>query len=391
MNILGDLVSTDTNKFVSLFGSRSYNYVSDDKLWKEGYVANSIVYSVINNISTKIASLPFELINKEEVTDDSDTYNEMFFNQWNDDYGHEEGMRLVATNLLVFGVCFIQKLGGGLVPDELHVLPNQQLTREQKLMDFYSSPSYYDFYDGIKTHRIPTEDLIIIRLPYDLYRKRDKEGLSPLQPVWDTVLASNNRAEAEKSLFENRGASGIISPKASREGNRMPDTVMEKIQEKLKSLIGGADKFNRIIQAQQGIDFTQIGMTSTDLQIIESEVMHVRRIAGVYQYPSQLVGDYEATQYANYAEALKSAYKDVILPTADLIINEFQRSFFDEISPLVGKEYYLNYNKSNISTLNEHWSEKLAKMPTKISDKVAETLTEQEIEQIKYEIGLRYE
>ena len=119
--------------------------------------------------------------------------------------------------------------------------------------------------------------------------------------------------------------------------------------------------------------------------------MHVRRIAGVYQYPSQLVGDYQANQYANYAEALKAAYKDVILPTADLIINEFQRSFFDEISPLIGKEYYFNYNKSNISTLNEHWSEKLAKMPAKISDRISETLTEQEINDIKYEIGLRYE
>ena len=391
MNILADLKTTTTNSFVSLFKNRGYGNISDSDLWDKGFLTNSIVYSVINNISSKVASLPYELTNSDEVTDETDAYNELFFNNWNSDYGHEEGMRLTAVNLLTFGVAFIQKKGDGLIPDELFVLPNQCLNRESSLIGFYENPRYYDFYDGTKSYRIPTEDLIIIRLPYDLKRKSIKEGLSPLQPVWDTVLASNNRAEAEKSLFENRGAIGIISPKTNKDGGRIPDTIFSVLQDKLKSLIGGADKANKVIQAQVPLDFTQIGMSANDLKLIESEKMHVRRIAGVYQYPSQLVGDTDASQYANYAEALKSAYRDVILPTADLIINEFQRSFFNKINPLLAKDYEIIYNKSNIVSLNEHWSEKLNKMPVGIATKVIETLTPEEVEQIKFEIGLRYE
>lgn len=390
MNIIQDLVNT-TNQFVSLFSSRGYGYVSDDDLWNKGYATNSIVYSVINNISTSIGSLPYEIINNDTITDDTDKYHNLFFDNWNPDYGHEEGMRLVATNLLVFGVAFIQKKGDGLIPDELYVLPNQQLTREQKLFNFYQNPSYYDFFDGSTVHRIMADDLIIIRLPYDLHRKREKHGMSPLQAVWDTVVASNNRAEAEKSLFENRGATGIVSPKANKDGGRMPDTIFSVLQDKLKNLLGGADKANKIIQSQSPIDFTQIGMSAVDLRLIESEVIHVRRIAGVYQYPSQLVGDHQANQYANYKEALKSAYKDVKLPIADLIINEFQRSFFNKINGLTLSDYKLKYNKSDISSLNEHWSDRLAVMPNKIIDRISETLTDEEIEQIKIEIGLNYE
>jgi len=391
MNILTDLKSNTANSFVSLFGSRNYGNISDTDLWDKGFLTNSIVYSVINNISSKVGALPYELTDKDEVTDDADAYNELFFNNWNQDYGHEEGMRLTAVNLLNFGVAFIHKKGDGLIPDELFVLPNQCMQREQRLIGFYENPKYYDFYDGSKSYRIPTEDLIIIRLPYDLKRKSSKEGLSPLQPVWDTVLASNNRAEAEKSLFENRGAIGIISPKGNKDGGRIPDTIFTILQDKLKALIGGADKANKVIQAQVPLDFTQIGMSANDLKLIESEKMHVRRIAGVYQYPSQLVGDTDASQYANYAEALKAAYRDVILPTADLIINEFQRSFFNKINPLLAKDYKLIYNKSNIVSLNEHWSEKLNKMPVGVATKVIETLTPEEVEQIKFEIGLRYE
>lgn len=391
MNILLDKINAKASQFISLFGQRGYNYVTDEDLWNKGYASNGIVYSVVNNISTKVASLPYELVNGDNLTNNTDAFNKLFFDKWNSEYGHEEGMRLLTTNLMTFGVAFIQKKGDGLIPDELYVLPNQQLMREQKLFNFYENPSYYDFFDGATTHRIPTDDLIIIRLPYDLHRKRYREALSPLQPVWDTVIASNNRAEAEKSIFENRGAVGIISPKANREGGRMPDTIFTVLQGKIKDLIGGADKANKIIQSQAPVDFTQIGMSSNDLKLIESEVLHVRRIAGAYQYPSQLLGDYQASQYANYKEAEKVAYTDVVLPTTDLILNEINRSFFKEINPLIGQDYELKYKKSDIPVLNQHWSERLAQMPNKISDKVSESLTPEEIESIKLEIGLNYE
>ena len=134
MNILTDLKSNTANSFVSLFGSRNYGNISDTDLWDKGFLTNSIVYSVINNISSKVGALPYELTDKDEVTDDADAYNELFFNNWNQEYGHEEGMRLTAVNLLNFGVAFIHKKGDGLIPDELFVLPNQCMQREQRLI-----------------------------------------------------------------------------------------------------------------------------------------------------------------------------------------------------------------------------------------------------------------
>ena len=72
MNILADLKTTTTNSFVSLFKNRGYGNISDSDLWDKGFLTNSIVYSVINNISSKVASLPYELTNNDEVTDETD-------------------------------------------------------------------------------------------------------------------------------------------------------------------------------------------------------------------------------------------------------------------------------------------------------------------------------
>ena len=379
------------SQFVSIFGAKQYGYVPEADLWNKGYKCNPIVYSVISQQASKTASLPLVLMDGEEEVDTENELYQLFFNNWNSEYGHEEGLQLAATNLLVFGVAYIQKKRSGLVADELFVLPNQDITPEQGVFSYYSKPAYYDFFDGVTKYRIPSEDIIVIRLPFDLSQKRNNYslGLSPLQSVWDTVLASNNRAEAEKSIYENRGAIGFISPKPGKEyGGKWSDGVFNYVQEKLKGVIGGADKANKIVSVQSPVDFTQVGMSANDMKLIEAELPHVRRISGVYGYPSQLVGDFQSSQYANYKEAQKSAYTGAVLPLWDLINNALQKDLFSEYNALFGTSYYLSVDKTKIIVLSKSWEDNLLKLPQGLQSKVIETLTEEEIEQIKNSIGI---
>lgn len=392
MNLLQDKINSVTNStFVSLTNSLNYNIVSEQDLWEKGYTHNPIVYSVISSISNKCASLPLDLYNGDNITDEADFLNKIWCERWCASYGKEEGLRLAMTNLLTFGVCYIEKKGDGLIPDELHVLPNQFVTPETGLISFYENPSYYYFQDSTKRYKIPTDNLIIIRLPYNLAVKNRNDGLSPLQAVWQIVLASNNRGEAEKELMNNRGAAGIISPKQSKDGRGMTQQAFNWLQDKLKSVIGGADKFNKIIQSQDAVDFTQIGMTSTDLQLIQSDVQHVRKIAGVYNYPSQLVGDTEASQYANYKEALKSVYIDVVLPYMKLFINQFKKQYISTVNDLTGSNYELKIDKSRIDVLNQSWEEQLTLLPQALQSRIIEQLDEADITGIINELGITNE
>lgn len=394
MNLFKDKIDDSLTTFVNMFSSKKYGYVSEDDLWNKGFKCNSIVYSVVSQISSKTASLPVVLMNGEDVVSSGNDIYELYYNEWNSEYGHEEGIRLTSTNLSVFGIAYIQKKRSGLMVDELHVLPNQLVTPQQNIRSFYDSPEYYDFYDGVNKARIPASDMIVIRLPFDLKNKQQNysQGLSPLQPAWDTVLASNNRSEAEKSTFKNRGASGFISPKAGKEyGGKWSDTVYQYIRGRLKELIGGAGRANELVPVQQPMEFTQVGMSSSDMKLLESELPHVRRIAGVYEYPSQLVGDWQSSQYANYKEATKNAYVSAVLPRWDLIDNALQKGLFEEINGLTGSSYYLKVDKTRITVLNKTWEDNLNALPNDLQSKIVESLSTEDIERIKTNIGIKFE
>ena len=149
MNLLQDKInSTTASTFISLTNSLNYKIVSEQDLWEKGYTYNPIVYSVINGIASKCASLPLDVMRGEELAADDDDFNTMWCDKWNESYGKEEGLRLAMTNLLTFGVAYIEKKGDGLLPDELHVLPNQYVTPETGLISFYENPSYYYFQDS---------------------------------------------------------------------------------------------------------------------------------------------------------------------------------------------------------------------------------------------------
>jgi len=146
VNLLQDKINSVTaSTFISLSNSLNYKIVSESDLWDKGYTKNPIVYSVINSIASKCASLPLNFLNRDEEASENDQYKFLFEDKWNESYGKEEGLRLAFTNLLTFGVCYIQKKGDGLIADELHVLPNQYVTPETGLISFYETPSYYYF------------------------------------------------------------------------------------------------------------------------------------------------------------------------------------------------------------------------------------------------------
>ena len=132
-------------------------------------------------------------------------------------------------------------------------------------------------------------------------------------------------------------------------------------------------------------------MSANDLQLIQSDVQHVRKIASVYNYPSQLLGDTAASQYANYKEALKSVYIDVVLPFMKLFINQFEKQFLNDINGITGRNYYLSINKSQIEALQVTWEDRLSVLPQPLQSKIIERLNDNDIENIINEIGLRNE
>jgi len=159
------------------------------------------------------------------------------------------------------------------------------------------------------------DDILHIRTSNIVTNERNgfKKGLSPLEAGWIIVESSDQKFEAEASIFKNRGIIGIVTTKG--------DTPMlaedrEEMQKQFDSEISGASRFNKIKVSSTELNYLQTGMSPTDLKLIEGIISSLRLICGLYGMPSVLFNDTANSSFNNYSTAVSVSYSDVYVPLA---------------------------------------------------------------------------
>ena len=384
---------TTTPDFWNVNTAYNFKRVSADEIVKEGFLGNELVYACVSSLANACASTPLKLMNGEEVVPDQDPVYQMFFNQWNTKQGKNEAMYQLFVNLFLHGKSYTLKKSEmvGFETNELWVLPTQEVEPSKENITYFESPAYYTFTDQASIHKYFSEELIILEY-YDPSQLQEQQlGLSPLQPVWETVTASNNRATAEKAMLKNRGIAGLISPKAaSGDAGALgfSNSVMEVVRKAFSGITGGADKFNKVEVVEQAVDFTQLGMNANDLKIIETQLPQLRSVCRALNLPPQIFGDYESSQYANYKEANKAMYTNAVIPNVKHFINQFQKDLFTKVNALTGKDYNLKIATEDILALNKTKADILREIPNNISASLLQDLTPEQKEAFRIDLGL---
>ena len=301
------------------------------------------------------SDVTIQIFNGEDlVTAKDDEFANFFYNRWNGDAGSKQGLNALYTNLFLFGLAYDYTPVGsiGFLPSEQWVLPTQRTTPYISKSSFFQTPDYYEFSDNYETLKILPEELVIIKYydPSDVDHSND--GISPLQPVWKTVEAENNRGEAESALFKNRGISGFVSGKNGGDGYGLIGKAAQAARDVFSKLTGGASKFNKVEVIEGSVEFTQLGMDAGDLKLVESRLNHVRDICNTFGVPSLLFNDKDSRTHANYNEAKKSMYTDFVLPQVELFIEQYTRGFIEKVNEKNGSEYSLKIDLSTVTVLN---------------------------------------
>jgi HK97 family phage portal protein len=154
-------------------------------------------------------------------------------------------------------------------------------------------------------------------------------GISPLQALWIVVKASNEKFNAEASIFKNRGIIGILTNKSDVP---MLPNERKRLQDEFDAESGGADKFNKIKISTTDLNYIQTGMSPTDLKLLEGILSSLRLVAAAYGMPSVLFNDNATSTYNNIVEAKKSAFTDAYLPICELVdtkLSAWLSDFFD--------------------------------------------------------------
>ena len=201
-----------------------------------------------------------------------------------------------------------------------------------------------------------------------------KWGLSPLQAAWVVVEASNEKFRAEAAIFKNRGAIGLLS-----NGSDIPMTGTErdKQQALLDGQIGGSDNFNRVNISTANLKFLQLGMSPTDLKLLEGLVSSLRILCSVYGISSVLFNDNDNSTYNNISEAKTSAYNEVYIPLGKKVDKEIS----DWLSELLNIDETIVVNLNSIDEIKlstNDVAQALSNLDPRAQERVLEVMTEEE-------------
>lgn len=314
-----------TDTFIPLELSRSLSYSFGQgtpvEYGNEGYAENPFFFALVDKIAQKVATLPRAFIDPENPDRPVKPVNDYIdlLKKPNGLMNREDFYYYVTSNILIQGEAFIhglQAIGFRGVQELLSPLSQNTTVNDQtgKIINYN-----YTLH-GASYIVIPDDMLHIYRhnIAYDSMR-----GLSPLKSGRKVYKADNELREAKASIYENRGASGVIFGKGQY---ALTPTEREELQKYYDSQVGGNNRDKRYISGTE-LGHIPLGMDGNMMKGISDEgLSNLRDACRILHYPSQLMNDPAASTYNNMKEAEKAAMLNAILPVAmkiDKSLSEF--------------------------------------------------------------------
>ena len=376
--------ATAESVFIPLFSSGRLGLnISEETLINEGYITNDMVYAVATRIAKVTASLPIILTQNAEYIEGKDELKTFLFENWHDNDSLEQALYKEVLYLLLTGDAYHYtpyEYMGAKLPIKNYILPTQNVRAWRETQSILSDIDRYEFNDGVKIRNIaPLEIMHTHYFNPSIEGIRKAEGLSPLQAGYDLLKASTNRNVAESSLYENRGASGIISSK-----NELILTGADKevIQKDLNSRIGGAKNANKIVALQGAVDYKQLGMSATDMQLLGMRAEHLRAVCGLFGVQSIIFGDVTSSTYANMQEAMKDFYNQTCIPLMEQILAQKNKQLIKRYNAITGLNYNIEIDKNDIDALKPSQQEQVTYLITLLDKGIIS------IEDVKTELNL---
>jgi phage portal protein BeeE len=286
---------------------------------QEGYEENIDIYSVFKKTYDVYTSIP-RIVEKRtadgwEIEEDT-TIHELWENPnvgkgytWTD----IDTQRIIY--LLANGNSFmLGEKGFGSTIQEVDILPSPSITI-QTGQDFFLPNVKYQFSLGPQIRDYTKEELqqIVLFNPSFQSVQEAQWGLSLIQVAARVVKVGNDRWDADASLLQNRGAIGLVTDRSDRPMTR---EEAKETQESFDQDTAGTHNFGRIKVTNKNLDFVQMAMNSTDLQLLEKGVVNLRSICNVLGYDSSLFNDPANKTFNNRKEAETAMFTNVMMPLA---------------------------------------------------------------------------
>lgn len=173
-------------------------------------------------------------------------------------------------------------------------------------------------------------------------------GLSPMCSLTRTLQKSNESYNASLKLLQNGVPAGILSNGSER---MLTAEQTDKLEQAYQKKFGGGKNKNKVLFASSQVSWQSIGMSSVEMELLESNKADLRDFARVFGIPVVLLSDTETSTYNNINEAKKSVWQELLIPELNIVRDHLNRWLAPAHSKRDGKKYFIDFDTSDVPSL----------------------------------------
>jgi len=286
---------------------------------REAYNKNVVAYQSINRIADAIASVKLGIYRGEQELTEHPLIS--LLRRPNPMQSYSDYVRAKVSFIMLAGNGYEERfMVGGEVkelyqlrPDRMSILPSTNGIPAAYIYKVNQNTTRWEI-----DPRTMTCDVRHIKLFNPL---NDWYGMSPIEAGAYAIDQNNEAMNWMQSLLQNSARpSGALTVK---DGSTLADDNFNRLKAQIEEQYSGSTNAGRPMLLEGGLEWQQMGMSPTDMGIIETKFASSRDVALAFGVPPQLLGIPGDNTYANYAEARLAFWEDTALPLLDMIVNDW--------------------------------------------------------------------
>ncbi len=283
-------------------------------LTKNGFVGNPVVFRCVKMIAEAAAAIPL-------VCQDAERRYELhpvldLVNRPNGAQGRAELLEALIGHLLLSGNGYLEAVGDGGLPFELHVLRSDRMNIVPGADGW---PMAYEYVVGSKKHRFDmSAEVPPICHIRSFHPTDDHYGLAPLQAAATAIDVHNAASSWSKGLLDNaaRPSGAIVYRGADGGPGALSADQYDRLLSEMESYHMGARNAGRPMLLEGGLDWKPMGFSPSDMEFQQTKQDAAREIATAFGVPPMMLGIPGDATYANYQEANRAFFRLTVLPMA---------------------------------------------------------------------------
>ena len=282
-------------------------------LTRAGFTGNPVGFRAVKLIAEAAAALPVVLQDRTRRYEEHPVLT--LVNRPNAGQGRAELLEALFGQILLTGNGYVEAVGDGGLPLELHVLRSDRMALVPGADGW---PVAYDYTVGGRKHRFRMgEGAVPICHIKSFHPQDDHYGFSPMQAAATAVDVHNSASRWSKALLDNAARpSGAIVYRGADGQSQLSADQYDRLLQEMETQHQGARNAGRPMLLEGGLDWKPMGFSPSDMEFQKTKEAAAREIAVAFGVPPMLLGVPGDATYANYQEANRAFYRLTVLPLA---------------------------------------------------------------------------